>query len=307
LRRFAALYEVLDRTSSTHEKVAALAGYFAAAPPEDAAWAVFFLTGRRLERRLPVRTLAAWAIEAAGVPPWLFEESYAAAGDLAETIALLLDGLGGEPGDATDVPLSEWVEGRILPLRTLPPEEQRAQVCGWWRELGRRETFVLNKMLTGALRAGVSQTLVDRALAHVAGVDPPAAAPRPPEDPRTFDAVLLYAQPGHGWRASLLTDYTFAVWSVEELVPVAKAHAGLSDPEIVELDAWIRRHTRQKFGPVRAVEPVQVFELAFEGIALSPRHRAGIAVRSPRIARWRRDKTAEQAETLEAVRAMLTV
>jgi len=88
-------------------------------------------------------------------------------------------------------------------------------------------------------------------------------------------------------------------------VPVAKASSGLSDPEILELDGWIRRHTVQKFGPVRAVEPVQVFELTFEGIALSPRHRSGIAVRFPRIARWRRDKTPEDADTLEGVKAFL--
>ena len=111
-------------------------------------------------------------------------------------------------------------------------------------------------------------------------------------EPFTVDAVLVYAQPGHGRRANLLTDYTFAVWSEGELVPIAKAYSGLSDEEIVTLDGWLRRHTVQKFGPVRAVEPVQVFELAFEGIALSPRHKSGIAVRFPRIARWRTDKTA---------------
>jgi DNA ligase-1 len=128
-------------------------------------------------------------------------------------------------------------------------------------------------------------------------------------DPHTLDAVLIYAQPGHGRRANLLTDYTFAVWaqgeSGSELVPVAKAYSGLSDPEILELDGWIRRHTVQKFGPVRAVEPVQVFELAFEGIALSPRHRSGIAVRFPRIARWRKDKKPEEADTLEGVKGLI--
>jgi DNA ligase-1 len=117
--------------------------------------------------------------------------------------------------------------------------------------------------------------------------------------------VLVYAQAGHGRRANLLTDYTFAVWSDGELVPFAKAYSGLSDPEIAALDGWIRRHTLQKFGPVRAVEPVQVFEVAFEGIARSPRHRSGVAVRFPRISRWRSDKTADQADTLESVQALL--
>ena len=99
--------------------------------------------------------------------------------------------------------------------------------------------------------------------------------------------MLLYAQRGHGRRANLFTDYTFAVWDGGELVPVAKAYSGLTDEEIRTLDRWIRRHTLEKFGPVRSVEPEQVFELAFEGIALSPRHKSGIAVRFPRIARWR--------------------
>jgi DNA ligase-1 len=102
-----------------------------------------------------------------------------------------------------------------------------------------------------------------------------------------------------------MTDYTFAVWSGGELVPVAKAYSGLSDEEILTLDGWIRRHTVQKFGPVRSVEPVQVFELAFEGIALSTRHKSGIAVRFPRIARWRTDKSAGEADTLEGIRELL--
>lgn len=541
MKRFATLYEVLDRTTSTNEKVAALAGYFADAPAEDAAWAVFFLTGQRFKRLLPARSLAAWAMQAAAVPEWLFEESYASVGDLAETVSLLLDGIRldgvsldglGAAEPAPDLPLSVWITGRLLPLRDLPPEEQERQVTGWWAGLGRWETFVLNKMLTGALRVGVSQTLVERALARVAGVDPAVVAHRlmgawqptaeayrellvteagagedasrpypfflaspledPPEtlgpptewqiewkwdgiraqvlrrqgrvwiwsrgeeliterfpelertaqsllpdgtvldgeimawrdggplpfailqrrigrkkltdkvlaeapaafvvydvleeggrdarerpladrraalerlvgparplflpsprieaadwadvarareearergveglmlkrlsstyrsgrrrgdwwkwkiDPHTVDAVLIYAQSGHGRRANLLTDYTFAVWSGSELVPVAKAYSGLSDPEILELDGWLRRHTVQKFGPVRSVEPLQVFELAFEGIALSPRHRSGVAVRFPRIARWRKDKKPEEADTLEGLKGLIS-
>jgi DNA ligase-1 len=531
LKRFARLYEALDRTTSTNEKVKALAAYFREAPPADAAWAVYFLTGRRIKRLLPSRLLAGWALELAAIPEWLFEESYASVGDLAETIALLLDAAGIEKGDE-DLPLSAWVEERILPLRGLPPEEQRRQVTGWWSGLDRWPAFVLNKLLTGELRVGVSQTLVERALAEVAGLPPPALAhrlmggweptaafyesllaaagaqeeddsrPYPfylaspleaaglaelgerggwqvewkwdgiraqllkrggcvylwsrgeeliterfPElaraaqsllpdgavldgeilawrdgrplpfavlqrrigrrkltdkvlseapvvfvaydlleddgqdvrevplaerrailerrlengrpfflpspvveapawdevtrireearergveglmlkrlaspyrtgrrkgdwwkwkiDPFQVDAVLVYAQAGHGRRANLLTDYTFAVWSGGELVPFAKAYSGLSDSEIAALDGWIRRHTLQKFGPVRAVEPVQVFEVAFEGIARSPRHRSGVAVRFPRIARWRSDKTADQADTLETVQALL--
>ena len=533
MKRFAALYEALDRTTSTNEKVAALVSYFSSAPPEDAAWAVWFLTGRRLKRFLPGRLLAGWAMEEAGVPDWLFEESYASVGDLAETISLVLDAVAvdGDAEPAPEIPLSRWMTERLLPLRGRPPEEQRPAVTGWWRGLPRWETFVLNKLLTGELRVGVSQTLVERALAQIAGVPQPTLAHRlmgaweptasffeslfspgaeeevdtsrpypfylaspleqavetlgdPAEwwpewkwdgirsqlirrggavhlwsrgeelitdrfpeltrsalpllpdgtvlegeilawsegrplpfsalqrrigrkkltekvlaeapavfmgydvlelegrdvrerplserrealerllergrpfhlispqveaatweelerargearergvegimlkrlaspyrtgrkrgdwwkwkiDPFTVDTVMIYAHPGHGRRATLFTDYTFGVWHDGQLVPVAKAYSGLSDAEILELDAWIRRHTIEKFGPTRAVEPTQVFEIAFEGIAASSRHRAGVAVRFPRILRWRKDKPPAEADTLEGLRAFL--
>ncbi|HEY1332752.1 MAG TPA: ATP-dependent DNA ligase, partial [Myxococcaceae bacterium] len=124
-------------------------------------------------------------------------------------------------------------------------------------------------------------------------------------DPFQVDAVLLYAHPGNGRRANLFTDYTFAVWDEGTLVPVAKAYSGLSDAEIRELDGWVRSHTLQRFGPVRAVEPSQVFELHFEGIARSTRHKSGVAVRFPRIARWRTDKPAAEADTLETLQRMI--
>jgi ATP-dependent DNA ligase len=124
-------------------------------------------------------------------------------------------------------------------------------------------------------------------------------------DPLTIDAVLIYAQPGSGKRASLLTDYTFGVWQDDQLVPVAKAYSGLSNSEIDELDRWIRRHTLERHGPVRAVEPLHVFELGFEAIAPSNRHRSGIALRFPRMLRWRRDKDARDADTLEALRKLM--
>jgi DNA ligase 1 len=124
-------------------------------------------------------------------------------------------------------------------------------------------------------------------------------------DPFTMDAVLIYAQPGSGRRASLFTDYTFGVWDGNELVPVAKAYSGLSDQEIDEVDRWVRRHTTERFGPVSAVEPVHVFELGFERIARSTRHKSGVAVRFPRILRWRRDKTPKDADTLDSLRRML--
>jgi DNA ligase-1 len=128
-------------------------------------------------------------------------------------------------------------------------------------------------------------------------------------DPMTIDAVLIYAQRGHGRRASLYTDYTFAVWSDEadgrRLIPFAKAYSGLSDEEIKEVDAIIRKTTIEKFGPVRSVTPTLVFELGFEGIARSPRHKSGIAVRFPRILRWRIDKPVDEADTLDSLNALL--
>jgi DNA ligase-1 len=123
-------------------------------------------------------------------------------------------------------------------------------------------------------------------------------------DPFTIDAVLIYAQAGHGKRAGLFTDYTFAVWHEGALVSVAKAYTGLDDAEIRELDAWIRRHTVERFGPVRSVEPVHVFELAFEDVRASTRHKSGVAVRFPRIVRWRRDKPAAEADTLAVLQKL---
>jgi DNA ligase-1 len=123
--------------------------------------------------------------------------------------------------------------------------------------------------------------------------------------PYTMDAVLVYGHPGHGRRAALYTDYTFAVRDGDALVPVAKAYSGLNDEEILRLDAWIRGHTVERFGPVRAVEPVHVFELGFEAIQRSTRHKSGIAVRFPRILRWRTDKRPQEADTLADLETMI--
>jgi DNA ligase-1 len=123
--------------------------------------------------------------------------------------------------------------------------------------------------------------------------------------PYTVDAVMVYAQQGHGRRAGLYTDYTFSVWQGDQLVPIAKAYSGLSDAEIRKVDRWIRQHTVDQHGPVRAVEPALVFEIAFEGIGESKRHKSGIAVRFPRIARWRIDKSATDADHLETMRALM--
>jgi DNA ligase-1 len=529
MERFAALYDEIDSTTSTNAKVAAMARYFAEAPKADAAWAVFFLTGRRLKRLVPHASIGEWAMVATGIDEWMLGECYSVVGDGAETAALVMDQLGRPEGlRYEDAPLSHWVEQRILPLRDADADEQRRRVLDWCVALDRLQRFILFKLLTGEFRVGVSQTLVVRAIAQAASLDAAivaarlmgewtptaewlarvlsaehtdddrsrpypfslasplegdvaalgdlrdwqvewkwdgiraqlirrgadihlwsrgeelithrfpeiaAAATHLPDgtvldgevlafrderplpfsalqqrigrqkqvaqmsravpvvfmtydileadgvdirqqpigerrarleallssggvlrvsptvnadnwealaamransralgveglmlkrrtstygvgrkkgdwwkwkiDPYTIDAVLIYAQPGSGKRASLLTDYTFGVWHEGELVPIAKAYSGLSNEEIAEMDRWIRRHTRERFGPVRHVEPVQVLELGFEGIAESSRHKSGIAVRFPRMLRWRKDKKADEADTLETVREIL--
>lgn len=523
---FTQLYSRLDATTRTAEKVRELESYFASALPEDAAWALFFLTGRKVKRAVNTRLLREWVAAEAGLPLWLVEESYEAVGDLAEALALLLP----EPPALQSWPLNRLVEERIVPLRDLAPQRQQALVVDTWRSLPTSERLVWHKLITGEFRVGVARTLVIRALAAVAHVEPaemahrlmgdwqptaagyagllessaghaspgrpypfflahpleappaslgdrqawqvewkwdgiraqlirragevlvwsrgeelvtdrypelvrvgqalaegtvldgeilawrdeqplpfavlqtrigrkrvdaklqtaapvifmaydlleldgadrraaplaerreslerlmtslPAGLPcrlsptvaaegwpeverlrdqsrvrlvegfmlkrlasaygvgRPRGDwwkwkiaPLSIDAVLIQARRGHGRRASLYTDYTFGVWHEGGLVPIAKAYSGLSDEEIREVDRFVRQHTVERFGPVRAVRPELVFELHFDGIQVSKRHKAGLAVRFPRMARWRRDKPAVEADTLETLRGL---
>jgi DNA ligase-1 len=527
VKEFARLYSALDETTATGEKVAALARYFREAPPADAAWAIHFLIGRRPKRLIGSAALRAWAAAEAGIPDWLFDESYQAVGDLAETITLLLP----DSAASTEHSLSYWVEQRLLPLRGQHEEVQHREMVRAWRELGRRERYVWNKLITGSFRVGASARLVERALAQASGVpdgvvahrlmgawdptpdfyarlvapdvrDADVSRPYPfflayplevapeslgdraewlaewkwdgiraqlirragrtflwsrgeellngrfpeveeagallPEgtvidgellpwvgdaplpfaqmqrrigrktlgrgilsevpvilvaydllelagedlrplplaerrarlaallgrvpsaghlrlspaveaesweavararydargvgaeglmlkrldseygvgrrrgewwkwkvEPLAVDAVLMYAQPGSGRRAGLYTDYTFGVWDGDKLVAFAKAYSGLTDDEIRKVDAFVRRNTVEKHGPVRVVKPELVFELSFEGIQESTRHKSGVAVRFPRMTRWRHDKPAAEADTLETVRALL--
>lgn len=124
-------------------------------------------------------------------------------------------------------------------------------------------------------------------------------------DPLTIDAVMIYAQAGHGRRATLYTDFTFALWHGEELVPFTKAYSGLTDAEFTDISKWVRKNTLQRFGPVRQVTPHHVFEIAFEGLHESPRHKSGVALRFPRMRRWRHDKAVQQANTLDDLKEML--
>ena len=126
-------------------------------------------------------------------------------------------------------------------------------------------------------------------------------------DPLTIDAVMIYAQSGSGRRANLFTDYTFAVWNGNDLTPFTKAYSGLTDKEFREITAWVRKNTLQKFGPVRQVTPEHVFEIAFEGIQASPRHKSGVALRFPRMLRWRKDKPLNEANTLDDLKEMLAI
>ncbi len=562
MQRFAELFQALDASTATGDKVRALRRYFAAAPPADAAWAVYFLAGGKPRQVVPTGLLREQACRLAGIDDWLFEACYQAVGDLAETIAHVLP----PPARASDHGLAYWVEERLLPLRGLAPAEQAARVAAAWDELDTGGRFLLLKLIGGGFRVGVSKLLVQRALAEHAGLDAkvvaqrmmgstdaratPSAAgfarlvtqeatpaldagqPYPfflahalqaapetlgdtadwlvewkydgiraqlvkragqvwiwsrgeelvterfPEivasaaqlpdgtvldgevlvwlagaqapspfnllqqrigrktlnkkvladapvvfvaydlleeagvdlrgsgqharrgrleallagtplrlsprvvaadwqgyaalrqsarergvegfmlkhgaarygsgrtkadgtwwkwkiDPLSVDCVLIYAQAGHGRRASVYTDYTFAVWSrppadaaeaqgvVEaiarrepapdlasgglQLVPFAKAYSGLTDEEFTAVDRVIRANTLEKFGPVRSVRPTMVFELGFEGINASSRHKSGIAVRFPRMLRIRHDKPLHEADSLDTLKQLMTL
>ena len=124
-------------------------------------------------------------------------------------------------------------------------------------------------------------------------------------DPLTIDAVMIYAQRGHGRRANLYTDFTFGVWDGDRLVPFTKAYSGLTDKEFNRITAWVRKNTVERFGPVRSVKPHHVFEIGFEGIRKSTRHKSGVALRFPRMLRWREDKPVEEANTKEDLLKLL--
>src|SRR5258706_3317926 len=174
MKKFAALFEAIDSSTSTKAKTAALAEYFTHAEPKAGSVAAWFLTGHRPRQAVPTRRMATWAAEAAGLPLWLFEECYDAVGDLAETITLILPPPTAKSGD----PLSVWVEERLIPLRELGETEQRARLESCWAQLEGTERFVFNKLITGNFRVGVSATLVMRAIAQAFGIDAKVIAHR---------------------------------------------------------------------------------------------------------------------------------
>lgn len=527
MKRFTQLFASLDETTRSSEKLAALVNYFSSAPAEDAAWALYFLTGNKIKRLVTTTKLRAWMAEHSQLPLWLVEESYDTVGDLAETLALLA----ASPQPAWDIPLSEFVERRLLPLRNQEEAIQKASLCDLWSKLSADQCFVFHKLITGQFRVGVAHISIAKALAQVAGLPTETMAHRlmgtwqptadffrsllkpeegpnitrpypfflahplstPLEDlgspadwqaewkwdgirsqlikrngewllwsrgeelitdrfpdlssladalpsgtvldgevlayenglplpfallqkrisrkrltpkilteipvvfmaydileadgsdlrslptsdrrtqlqalalnlsnipqfqlsplvlfsqwpelhaqyltsrerlveglmlksasapygvgrttgawwkwksqPYSIDAVMIYAQRGHGRRANLFSDYTFAVWHEGQLVPMAKAYSGLTDEEMQEVDAFVKQNTIERFGPIHSVKAELVFELHFEGIQHSTRHKSGIAVRFPRIARRRPDKQAQDADTLQTLRALLS-
>jgi DNA ligase-1 len=531
MKLFTELYVELDQTNKTNEKVEAMRFYFERAEPHDAAWALYFLSGRKPRQIVPSRLLRDWALELSGIPEWLFNESRDTVGDGAETSALLLP----NNSQQDETPLHTLVEDQLLPLRGSDPETQRESVTDAWGRMSYSQRLVYNKLISGAFRVGVSQLLVVRALSQFSELptdviahrlmgdweptaeflrkltspelesdETPIARPYPfhlahqidfapndlgkvsdwqaewkwdgiraqvikragevfiwsrgedlmterfPEiadaaydlpdgtvldgeilpwrdgrvlpflelqrrigrknvsakilaevpailqcydileyegkdirsfdfrtrrellektisqlseraqaiifptspieaaswehlaekreesrslgvegfmlkhrgspyrvgrhrgdwwkwkiDPLTVDCVLIYAQKGSGKRSNLFTDYTFGVWKGDELVPFAKAYSGLTDAEIRKVDRFVRDNTLETFGPVRAVKQELVFELAFEAIQRSSRHKSGVAVRFPRISRWRDDKLPKDADSLETIQEML--
>ncbi|HVL46497.1 MAG TPA: ATP-dependent DNA ligase, partial [Acidovorax sp.] len=173
MKAFAQLFQALDATTAQSAKLAALVAYLRAAPPADAAWATYFLAGGKPRQMVPTKRLKALAQEAAGLPEWLFEESYQAVGDLAETLALLLP----PPEQPTELALAEWM-AQLLPLRALPPDDADARLRTQWDRLAPEQRFVYFKLITGNFRVGVSRLQVTQALATVSGLEPKRIAHR---------------------------------------------------------------------------------------------------------------------------------
>jgi DNA ligase-1 len=174
MKDFAALFAALDATTSTRKKTDALLAYFRRAQPADAAWALYFLAGGKPRQTVPTALVRTAARECAGIPEWLFDESYDVVGDLAETVAHVLP----PPAQAIEVPLHLWVEERLLALRGQPPEAISAALKGWWDELDTPGRFLLTKLIGGSFRVGVARNLVVRALAEAAGLDAKLLAQR---------------------------------------------------------------------------------------------------------------------------------
>ena len=211
MKDFAALYRALDASTASRDKQAALQAYLRAAAPADAAWAVYFLAGGKPRQLVPTKVLKERAREAAGLPEWLFDESYEAVGDLAETIALLLP----PPGDAYDLGLAAWVTDHLLPLRGMAPEALADTLRMQWARLAADERLVYFKLITGAFRVGVSRLQVTQALAAVSGVDAKHIAQR------LMGYTHIGARPGAA--DYLRLDYEYRFTGYGDLEPALRA------------------------------------------------------------------------------------
>ena len=535
MKQFAALIQNISGGSKTNAKLEALQTYFLSADAADKIWVIALFTGRKPKGSVKTALLRQWSIQLAGLPAWLFEESYHTVGDLAETIALVL------PQNENKTGITKSLAFYMQSLNELvkaTDDIKQSFVLQAWSEMNENEIFVFNKLITGGFRIGVSQQMIVNALAKTTGLEPGVIAhriignwdplqvhfddllslehsdadqskpypfylayaiendvndlgdleqwqaewkwdgirgqiikrndelfvwsrgeelltPKFPEfeilktllpnavaidgeiislsaapkngtfeplpfallqtrigrknitkkqlsdapvgfiaydlleyegndirqlplrerriylekiinglqlkfiqlspvieaagweeltqtrelsremgsegimlkrkessyqvgrkrgdwwkwkiDPLTIDAVLIYAQKGHGRRSNLYTDYTFAVKDGDKLVSFTKAYSGLTDKEFAQVDNFVKRNALEKFGPVRTVKPELVFEIAFEGIAASNRHKSGVALRFPRMSRWRKDKSVEDINTLDDLKNMLTL
>ena len=174
MKRFTELFFEIDGTNRTGEKVEAMVRYFREAPPADAAWALYFLAGRKLNRSVPTGSLRLWLAEETGLPMWLIEECHDTVGDLAEALALLYP----DRGRRDDVPLHRLVAERMMPLRALPDAQKRALIVDDWNRMSMPERLVWNKLIIGSFRVGVARTLLERAIARAADLPQPLVAHR---------------------------------------------------------------------------------------------------------------------------------
>ena len=310
MKRFAALHRALDETKGADEREVLLVAYFREVSAEDAAAAASLLAGPRPRRAVTPAELRAWAADAAALPEWLVEESRQAVGDLAETVAHLLEVGSESAAGAREWPLHRLVAERLLPLGAARGEAKRTLLLATWRELPADQLLLWNRLVVGTFRPLVMADQVARAHAiAMGGVSPalPAAAATDVSQTHTHtvEAILVYAQRGAGEASSHYVDYTFALWQEGELVPIAKASGGLPSAEVEELDRWVRRNAVEKFGPVRRLRPELVFELGFDGVEASGRHKAGLTLRAPRVLRWLRERAAGEVASLASLRELL--
>lgn len=329
MKAFAALYSDLDAATARSARPAALQACLRAARPEDSVWAGYCLAGGKPRQLVPSQLLRELAREAAGLPEWLIAESHAAVGEQAETISLLLP-LHGLPPDELSLRLRRQsnalpVADRVVHLKLITGAF-RVGVCKLTQALAAVsgvDAKQVAQRLMGCTPTGAKPSAEDCSALVVPGRATAPSGRRFPiflahpfiQPLAALDELLgapTYAQRGHGRRASLYSDSTFAVWNgapddlARQPVPFAKACSGLADAEMRQVDAIIRKTTVQSLVPLRSVTPTRVFELGFDGIARSPRHRSGVALRLPRRLRWRQDKPVAEADALSSLLAWLS-